>query len=966
MNWPAAWLAFLLLFTPVSGRADTSVPTAAAASIEGLPVSDVGYQVPDGIARSEVAEITSVRAGDAFSMRQVDLDVRRLYLTLPVRNVEVFADEIDGSVRLRYVLLPRILVRDITFYGVRNLEEQEILGVLEIKEGAEFQPESVPAIEASLQRVYRENGYFQARIEVDVRERGGRQVDLRVNIVEGDRAVVERVRFGGTGGLLPFVQQAFTLQAGDRFSRTAMLGAQENLAAALVARGYLQYRMEEPAVAWNSASNTVTLALVVETGARISVVIQGNRYFSRRDLIDLLNLDRGEPLPPGGAEDIRRRLLGLYQSAGFIDAVVELDIEEQTDGNLRRYVFRITEGRQRYIDVVRFEGAGALSADMLSASQPVRPRRWYSLFFSSADGTFPLTNREQGSESLLDVYRRHGYLGARVESWNLREEDGDLALVYDIDEGVQSRIAAIEIEGNRFFEPDELLEKLGLRPGDPFDPFRFNAGVDRIRSAYRSLGFLDARVDEGSTYADGPESVTLRLQISEGIRYRVGQIFLQGNTRTNDEVLRRHLLMQQGEFVNPELFLDTQRRLYRLGIFGAVGVEVLSTDVRAGVANLLVKVQERRNGSVDLGIGLGTAEGLSLSAEAAHRNLFGTARSIRALGEISWFFTAFDTFETPSEYHIDLGYREPWLFSGDWAGRVNYINELSHRERTYNYTINRIILGGERTLEPHWRFIPQYSWEKDRFFHKTAPVDCDVSLAEAMRCQNVDVPNIDLPSSASERIFYVAGLDSFVIADYRNDQFNPTRGTIGTYRLFYGVPQIGSDFHFVRQDLSVGHYFRLADRWGLNAVVRTGYIALLPPSSYLIKTHKYVLGGVNSVRGYGLDRIYIPVGGARIPSGEDGGLAMLNYQLEFRFPLVWNLGGVLFHDAGRVWSGFQDVELPLLMTAGTGLRYDTPVGPIRLDVGWKLNRDQAADILKVPSVDLLSPYEIHFAIGAPF
>ena len=953
MTWAVSlFLLLALQQAPEGPRGPTS-----SAVLEGAQVRRIVIQTPEGIDDDEVRAIIQLEEGRPYSMQEVDLDVRRLYHTLPLENVLVYVEPMGVDVAIHFELLPKVIVGGIEISGNRHLSRSELLSVLEMKEGGEFNPDRLDRLAATVETIYERDGFFAAKATVRVVQESSQAVRLHVGIEEGRQAHIEQVVLTGVPPGYEWMEKALGLRLGASYSRQKLTDARSALSKGLIKQGYRRYRMDDPALTFSESSNGVRITMLVEPGPLIEITFSGNQFFTDADLLHSLKLDESRRLPSGAAEDLGRRLREFYQRWGFIFVEIETEVSEESDGKLVRYVFHIQEKKQRFIRSVRFEGNETLSDQQLYEAQQVRTRSWYSALVQREDGTSPLSKRTTNEDLLVQQYRRAGFLSARVVEAPLTAENERLVLTYRVEEGPRTLVDSVRFVGGEYFGGEVLAESLGMEVGQPFDAAELDNGINRIRNRYRQNGFLDVKVQGETSFPESVSQASLLIGVTEGESYRIGQIFLQGNTKTADRVIRRNLQIARGDIINPEKLLETQRRLHSLGLFGGVWVEVLSKDPQAQVANVLVRVQERKGGSFDIGVGIGSAEGVSLAAELAHRNLMGTARSVRLMGEISYRFDQFDLMSEANEYHADIGYREPWLLGSWWSGRLNYITELNRREKTYNYKIDRFIIGADRDFRNNWgfhteslRLVPQLSWERNVFLQKSA-LECGFVL----ECQ----PNVNLPIGEASRTYHIVGLDTFLVADYRNDLFNPTSGWLSTYRFFYGSPAVGSDFHFLRQDLFAGRYWPLADRTWFSAGARAGYIALLPPSDFLIKPHKYVLGGVNTVRGYGLDRIFVPVGREDIPGGEDGGLASFSYQLELRFPLVQNLGGVLFHDAGQVWPDVTRVSLPLLYTAGGGLRYDTPVGPIRLDVGWKLNREDAPG-------EEVSLYEIHFAIGSSF
>lgn len=982
-----AFALALLLFAQTAAE-----PTVAG--FEGRVVSEIVLDIPKGIERAEVLEILSTARGKPFSQEGVDLDIRRLFASLPLRNVEARAESDGDLVRVRFRLEPRMIVGRIVINGNNNLDREDLLGVLELKEGAEYRESSLAKSAPSIKRLYEESGYFTAAVEVGAPRVKGRQVDIDIRVHEGLRARIGRVGIVGVAPEdAPWIGAALGLESGEPYSDAVLGEAKAKLIDALAGRGYREHLVGEPAVEYNAAANRVNLSLPVRLGPKVEFRFVGNRFFSDRDLADVIDLDAVQQLAPGQVDELAARIRDLYQSWGFHEVAVELAV--RGDGvTARTYRYVINEGRQRFIGEVRFEGNRSLSSARLREAQSVRGRGFFDAIAAPNRGSFPQGRVAANENAILQVYRREGFQAAKIEGWSLAERgDGSLTLTYKVSEGPQTLVDSVSFSGNVAFDAERLQRELAINPGVPFDPYAFDDGLENLRHLYNRGGYIEAKITGAQHYPNGVSAAALSITVQEGTQYRVGQVFVQGNTRTDDEVVRRNLLVATGDLVNPDRLLATQRNIYQLGVFGAVVVEVLSKDPQARVANILVRVQEKRNGTVDFGLEVGSAEGVILSAEAAHKNLFGTARSLRGRAEVSYRFDNFrdpkSSLPYPNEFRLETGYREPWLLDSEWAGTLTLITERSRREKSYNLNANRVVAGADRAVGERWRFLAHYWWEKDDFFPKRPPADCSEDDAKydasdplfnedprptrsdnANRCD--DNPNADpalvhdVPSNVDLGVYYVAGFEPVLVGDYRNDRFSPTNGSLITYRLFYGLPAVGSDFHFVRQDLSLGNYLELAPRWVVALGLRAGFIKLIAPTTTLIKPQKYVLGGSNSVRGFGLYEIFVPEAHGAVETREEGGLVMANYQAELRFPLVWGLGGVLFQDAGQVWADLDTVSLPLLYTAGTGLRYETPIGPIRLDVGWKLN---IADVPCAGGVDTCrkpSPYEFHFAIGNAF
>ncbi|MGH7805817.1 MAG: BamA/OMP85 family outer membrane protein, partial [Candidatus Binatia bacterium] len=451
----------------------------------------------------------------------------------------------------------------------------------------------------------------------------------------------------------------------------------------------------------------------------------------------------------------------------------------------------------------------------------------------------------------------------------------------------------------------------------------------RLLERIRSLGLPDARVTIESTIregGDGGDEVDLAFLVAPGPEVRVGRVFVQRNFYTRDRVIRRELDLEPGDPLDPTALLDAQARLYRLGLFRSVSVNAAESE--EPIRDVHLRVAERPGGELQYGFGYNTSTGVRSFLQLAHRNVAGTGRALSIRGDVN--LSRSDL--TPDEYLGDAGARAPRLFETRWDGRANFV--VQHRERDVDeFSIERVGVsaGVERDLLPSLQATFLVELDDSRIF--------DVA------------PDAVLTGKDVGRLRTVS-LNPILVFDGRDDAFAPTLGVFETVRLRYGAKAFGSEVGFVKLTGQHAQYVPLGRRVTWLYSVRAGIAEALEGASSVPLRERFFLGGRTTVRGFDENEI-----GPRGDEGNPvGGDLSLNVNTEVRFPLAFGIEGAVFFDGGGLYLREEAIAIDEFREgAGPGLRYQTPIGALSLDYGFKLDRRGDESI-----------GEIHFSIGNVF
>ncbi len=642
--------------------------------------------------------------------------------------------------------------------------------------------------------------------------------------------------------------------------------------------------------------------------------LAGNKAFSDKRLIKKLALKEGERYQEERILTAVKRLESYYRGKGYSGGKADFQSRYLPEGNEIHLTVNIYEGEREGEKVkvgrIAFKGNSAISSKILK--KQVLTSRVFSEDTLAAD-----------IDAIEFLYRKNGYLTAKVaEKAIAYNEDGTgINIELTIYEGPQTIIKGIEVEGNSLFPRDELLKKNGLKEGVPLDPRRVDDGVIKMSSLYFQKGYIYASISYTKEFTEDRSGVAIRYTVNEGIPVRIGRIVIRGNDFTEDKVIRRELLIKPGDVYDPELVFKSQQRIYKLGSLGSVRISPIEEDVAEEEKDLLLSVKERKAGALEFGAGYGTEERFRGFAEISHRNFFGTGAGARLRGDVSQLQTGYT-----------LGFNKPWLFDLPVDGRLSLIDQVMRRP-SYSLEKYAAIAGLDKDFTEFIKGSLQYEYEISRLFN----------VDEGAKVSPEDEGTLDIGT-----------ISPIISRDSRDNPFNPRDGSANSLKLDYSAGMAtGSEVEFVRYILQSSWYIPLSKSvvWGLSA--RGGWAEAFGKTKDIPISKRFFLGGRTTVRGFELDSIG-PKGTDGSPTGGD---AYLNLNTELRFSIYRSIGGLLFVDAGNIWlKNEEPVNITdLRSSAGIGLRYLTPIGPLSLDAGWKLDREKGE-----------SEWEWHFTIGNVF
>lgn len=599
-----------------------------------------------------------------------------------------------------------------------------------------------------------------------------------------------------------------------------------------------------------------------------------------------------------------------------------------------------------------FSGVQAVNVSLLKAAIATRedsrvPIAGIRLPWSKERQTFDRTRLDADVKRIEAFYADRGYPDATVSrvdiQYNERQDEVDVTVV--IVEGDPVLVKVIDLHGFDALPATKLADlrkRLPLQVGRARDRQLVVASHDLSVNALRNEGYAYASVVTAERPTERPREVLVSFTADTGPVSHFGPVEITGTRSVGAGVIRRQLLFKPGDLYRRSIVQDTQRRLYGMELFQFVNIELLQPDGRDPVVRTRVTVAEGRHQRVKGGVGYGTEEKARVDGEYRHVNFLGGARSAVLHGRWS---------------SLDRGVRaevlQPYLFSPQ-------LSLAADGQRWYTFTpaYESIVTGGKVAMMH--RTSQRFAWAASLTSQRATSAIGQAALEDPDLYNDLIALGLDPTTGKQEGVLAAFGFN--LQRSVTDRLLDPHRG----YQVTIDAEQAGrllpGRFHYHAAAIDARYYHPLSERVVVAGRIQAGGIrgdGDDPANVPFAK--KYFLGGATSIRGWGRYEVS-PLSASGLPIG---GNAMFAFSSEVRVGLAGRAGGVAFLDAGDVWPERVSLDLrDLRYAVGTGFRYQTPVGPLRLDFGYQLNPTET--LLTRAGQPVNRRWRIHFSIGQAF
>lgn len=649
-----------------------------------------------------------------------------------------------------------------------------------------------------------------------------------------------------------------------------------------------------------------------------SLEILGNEEVKKKTILSEISLGRGEYFSDRRKFKIRNKILALYREEGFQLAAIEFQ-EEELENNRINLNIEIMEGDEVRIKEIVFNGNKNMPSDELRGEIKTKPKG----FFRS--GKFELEKFKEDLVRIEDFYKSKGYINAEVLDWNTEyEEDSKLKMVIDVFEGNRYKLSDIAVEGNTRFDENQITSKLDLQKGEVFNEEEFNKKLADVRSMYFEDGYIYSTINrELDTKND---SVDITLNINENTRAKVRKIFIKGNKKTEEKIIRRKLAISPGDYFRQSLIMQTQRNIYNMGFFEPnIGIDYQPINDEGDI-DLIFNVKDKVSGNANFGVNYDAINGFVGFISLAHNNLFGEAKK----AEVKWEFSG-------KKQDYDISYTDPYVFNTNLLAGID-IYHTQNQWDDWNYEVHRTGGGFRIGSKIPWlnfsRFTTGFSLTNKEYkiLHKDNEVIDEL--------QNL----VDEGKQISNSMYLSLERDN------RNNIFRPSQGSYTKLYTEFAGSILGGNEEYVKQILQTNWHFPLFWKFAFGMKIRLGNIQPIGSADIVPLDEKFYPGGIgpDGIRGYPDRSIE--------PEDAEGANAEFITSYSINFPLSGDqIVGLAFLDAGNSYRDFSAINPHYLKRgAGVGVRVQTPMGLIGFDYAYGFDRD------------VNNKWEFHFQFGSTF
>ncbi|HWZ53836.1 MAG TPA: POTRA domain-containing protein [Candidatus Acidoferrales bacterium] len=967
-NWITfAWLLAGYLCVARTGHADG----LADASLEGQRVSEIRIVDEHGAGVTVKSPALAIAVGKTFDFSDERESLRTLYRTGDFADIRVAAAPAAEGVRIDFIVRRNYFNNVVRIEGLKEPPtEPAAIAALRLGLGEPFRDSALRSAIDRLQDLLRTEGLYGAKITWNLGpHEDTRQMDITVYIDPGVRALVGNIAVKNeTRYTDAELIQRSKITPKNQLTSARLTRASTRIKKYLVNQGFLGAGVVFTPGTYDAAANRVPLNLEVTTGPHVRVELTGGKVSTGR-LRKLLPIYAEGAVDEDLLQEGRRNIRDFFQREGYFDADVQVASRQDVKSGDRVITYDVNRGSKFRLAAVAFDGNKYFSRELLSGRLQLQTASF------AASGRFSQSLVRADVDSIKSLYLSNGYRDAQVTTTiddRYHDKKGNLFVAFHIEEGPQTLVSSLEVEGNHALSTATILAVSDSTPGQPFSEAGVASDRNNILAMYYNEGYPEAHFNDEVSPGQDPNRVRVIFHITEGTRIDVAKVLLTGYQYTRPGLIARQVKIVPGPLREGDM-VETQRRLYNLGVFSRVTIAPQNPNGTDPEKAMVVDAEEGKRYTFAYGGGFevqrlaggssnpsGTIVGASPRGilELSRNNMFGRAQTLSFKVRASTL-----QYRAVISYVADnlFAYRKLSLQLTGFADKTQDINTFTSVR--YEAAFNVV-----HSVSPSTTLAYRY------FFRRVT--------ASNLNIQPEEIPLLSQPT-------LVSGFGFTYARDRRDNPADAKHGSFNTIDASVALKSLGSEASFFRGSFQNSTFTSFGRAFVFARSVRFGVEQTIGDTEEMDVPlpERFFAGGGTSIRGFSLNQAgpRDPVTGFPI-----GGLALLAFNQELRFPmrLPWignRLGGTIFYDAGNVYTDINhisfawkppanDNNLPYFShTIGFGVRYPTPVGPVRVDFGYQLNPPKYAgeDLFPPPRPPIprefsLPHFQFFFNIGPVF
>lgn len=946
-------------------------------SYEGQPVAIVDLSAAPAVNVNALRPLVEQKQGEPYSTAKVQESVAALQETGQFTGVKAEVEPTAGGLRVLFVLEPAYYVGMINFPGaIQTFAYTRLLQAVDFPSEEPFIKNEAERARTALLKFLAHEGYFKAAVEVTTdTDDAHKIVNLTFHATLSEKARVGAIEIQGVEpaeanrvrhalASLWAKLKSSDVRTGKKYASDHAQAATSFIQAHLRKEGHLapQVRLQE--AEYHADTNRADLTYQVTLGPMLSVKVTGGHMLTRT-MHKLVPIFEENAYDRDLVEEGKRNITSFYQAKGFFDVKVEVNVNEQP-GDIQ-VVYNVNKGSRHKVKHLAFQGNHYFSRAQLLPHLKVKT----ASFLLFAHGSYSDDLVEQSEDAVTAFYRDAGFAGVKVQT-KVADYDPEVDITFVITEGPQDFTNSLRLEGNQQVPASRLGgNSLFEATGKPYSPHRVEEDRNNIVAKYLNQGYLSATLQPKVTQApNNPYRFDVVYSIHEGPLVHVGDVITLGRQDIQPWLINQIADIHSGVPLSESKLLSSESGLFGLGIFDWADVGPKRPITDQTTEDVLIKVHEAKRNSIDYGIGFDVFHrGGNVPIGAV------VLPGLPVIGLGSKFTTSERTFVGPRG---SIDYTRRRVHGLDHTLSVALLGARLDQRLVANYSdahfrrsnwTSLLSLEGERTTEnPIFAaVVAQGSFQLQRVLDRKKQQTLQLRYTfQHTSLSHLLIPDLVPPQDLSVRL---STISASYTHDTRDKPLDAHKGVYQSVDLGIAPKVLGSQTNFVRLLGRMSYYWQLKPWlvWADN--VRLG---LEQPfsGSVIPLSAEFFSGGSDTLRGYPIDGagpqrpvsvcsnpsnpstctlINVPVGGNM--------LAIVNTELRFPIPLKSNLGGVIFYDGGNVYANinFHQLVSQYGNSVGFGLRYNTPVGPIRLDIGRNLS--------PIPGVN---PTQYFITIGQAF
>ncbi len=879
-----------------------------------------------------VKHLVFIHPGEPFSKKRFQDSLEVLKSSKIFKAVHVFeTSEKNNQLVLHFQVTPYPRIKDIKISGEFPLLEREIFSAMQLRPGDGYHPETFSAKEATVIRLFKDEGYIAPVVNFKVKEDSiDGNVTVYVDIDKGNFFHVRRFDIKGNRAFsktrLEFRIKTYkSWWVPDflrRFKKKELDNDIKNLIRFYRGKGYPDVAVNR-VVDKNAGTQNVSISLNIDEGPKYDIEFQGNAAFGDYRLRkDLILFKQGNEKDFGLIKSIRN-IKKRYLNAGYKDCRIEMksEIKQESDQPVREIRLIIDEGPQYVVNSVQITGNDALDTRKIKAAILSRPPGIFR------KGAFVPKTLDEDERSVTALYQKEGYINAAVKrntapKKDIVENKERVDVTFDISEGAKARVASVIFSGLSALSESEALQAVALKEGSAFRSYMVRSDENTLASKISEKGYPHVTVKGTAVISKDHTKAAITYKVDQGPFVKMGQVAYIGNFITKRRVMQNEMELDPGEPFSLKKFLSSQRNIRDIGAFDSVRFDTFGLKEKSDSVNLLTELEEKKPYYIQTGGGYDTERGFFGNILSGDQNFFGLNKHIWTGGEISQI-----------GYRGDLGLSDPRFLGTRIKSAINMFGEAREdfntnfgtRERGISISFSRKLF---QKFNADLSFVYSYK--------QSYPLDpASISVNDEDTFESREILTI------SPSLIY-NNIDSFI---------RPRKGLFSSLALDVSKGIHDSLDDFFRYRFEARKYYTPIENLTFVVRGRVGDMTPFGDAANIPEDQLFFLGGTSTVRGFDENLLRFDAAGKAV-----GGLTSILGNVETRVGLGSDFEVSFFYDIGSVRHAIvNEGSDEFRSSIGIGLHYFTPIGPVGLYYGHKLDRKSGE-----------SAGRFHFTLGFRF